>query len=288
MKIPQELLRQIDKNKAVLFVGAGLSQEAGLPGWPELLREMLVWAGKHGITLSDQDSRELQAYIEACDFLLVAEEMRDRLGKEHFRRYMTETFHRPELTPTDTHRILPHIPFSAVLTSNYDNLLETAYTVALGLTPRVFTQVETPELMAAHRDGKFYILKVHGTIDRIDTLVLSRQDYREVMLMKPAYRLFLINLLVSNTVLFLGFGLSDPDWLLLLDQLQAISQGYCGPHYALMETTSIGPLMCRRFEKDYGIQILPYTASTKSHSQQIKMFLAQLANEIKQVKAAHY
>jgi hypothetical protein len=37
MDIPHELVQAIAEGSAVLFVGAGLSQGAGLPGWAALL-----------------------------------------------------------------------------------------------------------------------------------------------------------------------------------------------------------------------------------------------------------
>jgi hypothetical protein len=35
MQIPEDLIEQIAKGRAAAFIGAGLSQGAGLPGWPQ-------------------------------------------------------------------------------------------------------------------------------------------------------------------------------------------------------------------------------------------------------------
>ena len=40
MEIPKELIEKIADNSVTVFVGAGLSQGAGLPGWPNLLEQM--------------------------------------------------------------------------------------------------------------------------------------------------------------------------------------------------------------------------------------------------------
>jgi NAD-dependent SIR2 family protein deacetylase len=166
MNVPKELVDQIARCQCVVFVGAGLSQGAGLPGWPELLQQMLDWSEKRGVDMADRT--ELESYIEDGDLLLVAEEMHERLGKDNFRSFMAEVFRRPGLKPSDTHMLLPEIPFTAALTSNYDTLLESAYTLTQrGTAPHVFTHSDYPELAAALRSGEFYVLKVHGTIDRI-------------------------------------------------------------------------------------------------------------------------
>ena len=53
MDIPGDLIKQIKAGKCVAFVGAGLSQAAKLPGWPDLLRRIIKWAEVH---LKDYDA----------------------------------------------------------------------------------------------------------------------------------------------------------------------------------------------------------------------------------------
>jgi hypothetical protein len=283
MNVPKELVDQIARCQCVVFVGAGLSQGAGLPGWPELLQQMLDWSEKRGVDMADRT--ELESYIEDGDLLLVAEEMHERLGKDNFRSFMAEVFRRPGLKPSDTHMLLPEIPFTAALTSNYDTLLESAYTLTQrGTAPHVFTHSDYPELAAALRSGEFYVLKVHGTIDRIQTIVLGRSDYREVMYANPAYRQHLAVLFSVKTVLFLGFGLTDPDLLSLLEELRIAFRDHTGKHYALMDTRDVPAIKQRRFERDYGIQIIPYTPSAPDHPE-VQMFLTSLVEQVCQAWA---
>ena len=49
-KIPDELLTRTAAHKTVLFVGAGLSRPQ-LPGWADLLHQMLAWTLAQGISL---------------------------------------------------------------------------------------------------------------------------------------------------------------------------------------------------------------------------------------------
>jgi hypothetical protein len=113
--------------------------------------------------------------------------------------------------------------------------------------------------------------------------VLGTTDYRELIHNNRAYRQYLSNLFSSNTVLFIGFGLTDPDLNLLLDELRSIFQGYNTTHYALMNTTDVKPIKQKRFEKDYNIKILPYTPST-AHHPEVEEFLKELAKEVNKVK----
>jgi hypothetical protein len=277
--VPTDLIKQIKDGNCVVFVGAGLSQGAGLPNWTGLLHRMIDWAAEHGVDMSDR--AELESYIGEGKLLMVAEEMRERLVDDDFRRFMVETFRGPGLEPTDAHELIPGIKFCAALTSNYDILLETAYTLEWKKTPPIFIHSDYAELSGSLRSDEFYIIKVHGTIDRMDTIILGLSDYREIMFASEAYRRHLEILFSTKTVLFLGFSLTDREIILLLDELRNAFKGYTGKHYALISTEGVGNIERRRFERDYNIHIIPYTPSAEDHPE-VKAFLSKLAEKCKQ------
>jgi hypothetical protein len=41
--IPNDLIDAVARGNAVAFVGAGLSQAAGLPGWSHAVNQLLDW-----------------------------------------------------------------------------------------------------------------------------------------------------------------------------------------------------------------------------------------------------
>jgi len=49
---------------------------------------MLDWSETYSAKLDDRD--ELERYVEDGELLLTAEEMRERLGQDDFRRFMIE------------------------------------------------------------------------------------------------------------------------------------------------------------------------------------------------------
>ena len=272
MDIPGDLIEQIKAGKCVAFVGAGLSQAAELPGWPKLLRLMIEWAEEHGKDMSDR--ADLEKDIKDNKLLDVAEEMRERLGENDFRQFMMEIFHNSDLGPVEAHELLAAIPFSAILTSNYDTFVEDTC-IRNGRSPLIFTQLDCPELAGALRYDAFYVLKVHGTINRMETIVLGRRDYREAMFSNPAYQQHLVTLFSIKTVLFLGFALTDPDLMALMDKLGATFGGYAGKHYALMYVKEVPPYRQRRFERDYNIHIIPYD----NHSE-VPVFLREAVQRL--------
>lgn len=274
---PSDLIDKIYQGNTVLFVGAGLSVGIGLPTWPELMDRIIKWSVERNI-IDNVAKEEFEQWIEQKKFLLLIQELRERMGNRHFMEFMSEVFRDDTKEPTPTHKILPEIPFAAVLTTNFDVLIESAYTSSLGVKARTYTQADIPELAHLHSSGQFYILKLHGDIDRIETVVLGRNDYRQVMFANNAYRDFLTALLLIRTVLFVGFSLADPDLLLLLDKLETAFKGYGGLHYALINEQEVGKIERERWRKDYGIDIIPYRA-TEGHPE-VHTFLDQIAEAI--------
>jgi len=276
--IPTELVERIADGKAALFVGAGLSQGAGLPGWPQLLGEMLSHLEtRDGI---QPDQSDLLTAIQQGDLLGVAEELRERLRDDEFRRFLRDRIQGTRPKPTQTHRLLHRIPFGVQVTTNYDALLEGAYALEHGgATLHSFTHQDVPELGAATRSGD-YLLKLHGDINRIDTVVLGTTDYRRIMQANPACRTHLTTLFATRTVLFLGYGLADPDLMLVLDALREHFRGHTGTHFALMPEDRALAFKCKRWEKDHGIRVLTYPP-TDGHPE-VAQFLESLASAVHQ------
>jgi hypothetical protein len=260
----------------VLFVGAGLSQGAGLLGWVGLLNRILSWYDENGVRLADL--ADIQRLIEEKDLLPAAEAIKDGVNPELFRRALSSIMDDESISPSPTHLLLPTIPFAAVLTSNYDRLLERAYGKVAQL-PWVITHNSGTALTAALHDRRFYILKVHGTIEHVETIVLGRRSYRELMHGNEAYVEHIRTLLRTKTLLFVGFSLSDPDLRLILEQEQAVWGGHANIHYALMNAGELNSLVQREWERDYGIQILPYEPSNEYHPE-VGEFLKELARQV--------
>ena len=95
--------------QCVLFAGAGLSVQAGLPSWNALVDEL---AGELNLPRRDDDH------------LQVAQSYRDRPGgSERLARLIERRFAGNRLS-TLSHYLLLLLPIRAIFTTNYDPLLE--------------------------------------------------------------------------------------------------------------------------------------------------------------------
>jgi hypothetical protein len=177
--VPAELVDALRTQRCILFVGAGLSAQvtrsdgSALPNWSQLLLEFLEWAiSRQARFWGDPD--DIRAMIEKGNLLMAAQELQDRLGTAALGEFLDRVFRDDKVVPSTGHRLLPHIPFRAVLTTNYDSLIEGAYSIENGGSlPPIWTQDDLLFRPSPLRGSGFFIFKIHGHLDRPNSVVLG-------------------------------------------------------------------------------------------------------------------
>jgi len=201
MDIPRELVEQFARGNGVIFVGAGLSQGAGLPGWADLVREL---AAELDGCPPDADYRDIAQYydIEYGRRRLV-ERLRDRL----------DTL---DVHPTPVHKALVGLPVSAIFTTNYDDLLEQALRAA----KRPFTPVVGNVDASFWSADRLQLVKLHGDLGQPESIAITTEDYERFIITRKSLADILKVTLQTRTVLFLGYSATDPDLRLILTQVR--------------------------------------------------------------------
>jgi hypothetical protein len=201
-----ELVRQFGPmvlaGTASLFVGAGLSQGAGYPGWGDLL---------------DPIRSEASIPPNLDDLPLVAEYYiqqvaggRDRLNAGLLSRLGAVT---PAPTPTAGHLLLAKLKIAETWTTNYDCLIEEA-------DPELKVIVTDSELADRAFAGR-RLIKMHGSLGPGTTgwrvqPVIARSDYESYDRVHLRFWTALQAQYLRSTFLFLGFSFSDPNIEILL------------------------------------------------------------------------
>ena len=67
--------------------------------------------------------------------------------------------------------------------------------------------------------SKPFLLKAHGTFDKRETMVLTSESYRDLFNRYPYYKAFIQHIFTNYQLLIVGFGLSDPDFDILLQNM---------------------------------------------------------------------
>jgi hypothetical protein len=275
----------IASRRCVLFVGAGISRTAKiaeplnsdqfLPTWPDLLMLLLKQAAESSYLEAEEFSTLTQA-VQDKKFLFVAEAIKKRMGSKEFDDSLERIFRNPNLKPNNRHKLITELPFQAIITTNYDKLIETAY--AQIAIPPVYCYDNSSDVIASLAANKFFILKAHGDIDRKDTIILTERDYRNMVYRQPGYRAALNSMFIMKTVLFIGSSLSDTDINLVLETVSEAFTAKGTRHYALVPEGGTGSEEVQHWREFFGIQILTYQASD-GHPE-IDVFLQSLVTQL--------
>jgi hypothetical protein len=276
-RVPAALIKEIQDGRCVLFAGAGASMDAKLPGWSELLRSMIERVADSG-TLSDLEQVELEALLKAGEHLVVAAFCRDKLGSYDFADHL-----RSQLSDSNrasrTHRLLAEIPFRAAITTNFDSFLEHSRARAEVVLPDKMEKLGAAGVEALLKDEtSFPVIKMHGTGSDVDSIVLTRGDFRKVLFENVKYREFLRRLFVDSTVFFFGYSFRDPNMGFVLQDMMASYAGNARPHYALLPNP--GAIATRYWFEDFNIRVIPYDLWEGSHVA-ATAFLEELSKKIR-------
>ncbi len=208
---------------AAVFIGAGISQGAGLPGWDGLLDPI----------------RTTCNVPEHHDYPLVAEYIANELadGAQGLHEYNLQELTKSPFQPAVNQRLIARLPVPQVWTTNYDPLLEMAMTTA-GVNHAVAMDEETIRLIASNQRA---VIKMHGSIGGDPPVwdappVITRTDYERYEIDHPRMWTVLRATYLSRTILFLGFSFVDPNVEILLRLARTLGTATGDRHVAVLKT----------------------------------------------------
>lgn len=252
-----------------------IRRESGLTSVPQILALALEVVGRES-----KERAELTRLLTQKRFPELAEFCRERLGAgEFYEQVRRALVPRRGLLPS--HRHIVRTPFSCVVTTNFDTLLEQAYAeYGSAGTPRAPTGAELAQLGTLLIDGAFFVLKAHGDALRPETMVFSTNDYRRMIHATPAFQAVFSSILMTHALLFVGYSLSDTNFRLLLDQQITVFGSQVPPRYALLSGVGIAEedILWRTAR----LQVLSYPDGQHQHLEQ---FLEGLADATAQINA---
>lgn len=229
--------------------------------------------------VSFTQSKELKSLLRKGLYLEVAEECADLLRGDLYRNFIQNTFGGNRNVPTKVHELLLDLPLSAILTTNYDTLIEQTYAKQLRSNsyPFTFTSKNLAQLSQLCTHKRFFIFKMHGDADDIDTVVLRKKDYQNVIHSSPLYQASMAHIFATRTALFIGYGLRDHDLDLILGAHASLYKEYGRRHYALFPDA--GDVLRKSFSTHYNIRIIPY--SSKDGHKELQLMMRELSKQVK-------
>ncbi len=207
-----DLIEAVRKQRAILFVGAGVSKNVGVPTSAEIVTEIAKQ-----LDYDPQAFRGLADHRTLAEFYLLS---KGTLGA--LRSWMDVTWHRPDVNvkESEVHRLIVELGFPMIYTTNYDRWLEKAYE-AWGRDYIKVTQVGD---LLKPREGVTQIIKFHGDFDDDESIVLTESSFFERMDFQSALDIKLQSDALGRPVLFVGYSLTDINIRYLVYKLQRLWQ----------------------------------------------------------------
>lgn len=193
----EELISSFKQGNVILFVGAGVSRNLGLPSWEELI---------------DKIAKELdydpEIYKTLGDNYALAEYYRIKKGSiGSLRSWMDRHWHRAEIdvSTSKVHQYIVEANFPIIYTTNYDRWLELAFDYYKKPCVKIASVADLTKLK---KEGT-QIVKFHGDFDDDQSIVLGETSYFERLEFETPLDIKLRSDVLGKSVLFIGYGLAD-------------------------------------------------------------------------------
>lgn len=191
------LAEELEKGKLVVFVGAGVSKNSGLPEWEELIKDYADYRGIKEFT--------------SKQFLTIPEEVFERYGSLKYYEIAEKRF-LGKYVPNSIHRILKKMKLTYIITTNYDTLIE--------------DEIKNLQIVSKDEDLPYtnsnrMLIKMHGDFEN-KNIVLKKSNYDNYEKNFQLISTLVKGLFTTNTVLFIGYSYSDTNVQQIMNWIKEI------------------------------------------------------------------
>ena len=278
--IPHSLIEDFAKGDVVVFAGAGVSTEN---------REVMPWTLHEEFCAALKVDKSKTAFPDAAEQFSSQPNGRVKLLQKILERFAyVNSFSELRDEATRFHSELATLfSVAVVITTNWDTYFEEM----CACQPFVLDAD-----MAFWESAKRRVLKIHGSVENLSTVVATRSDYagKQIDLHKSLIGSWLKTLLTTKTVVFFGYSLRDDDFLEIMSFVRTALGAFTRQHYVI--TTESEPAVIKRYEQ-YGL--IPITTDGSCFLENVKAHIVDIecvnpdevyshaAKALKKVRAAH-
>lgn len=203
----KQIIELIRKGDVVLFVGAGFSIKAGAPSGRNLCDTIY-----DALPSNIQEEKSLKTEYTLQK---LSETYEIHNGREALMTLLKNAFEF-EKKDTSDQDLLACIPqFKHIITTNYDSLLEDAYSGKCNL-------VVTNSDLSKIDSRKPTIYKIHGDFSNPKNIIITKNDYNRLYTQQQENLIWdSIRVEFSrHNVLFIGYSISDPNIQILIEYVK--------------------------------------------------------------------
>lgn len=199
--------------RLVLFVGAGVSKNSGVPMWGELIEKM-----KSELPESVRNEK---------DDLKLAQLYKDSRGEKEYLEMVMDTLYHNKVIPNPIHKELLALAPAHIVTTNYDDLIEQEIRNEYKQFAIVRSDKDMPNMTYPNA-----LIKMHGDYT-LGNIVLAENDYYNYPKTFALTRAFVQSLFASKLIVFVGFSFADINLKMILNDVKNILEERMQPVYML-------------------------------------------------------
>lgn len=276
-----DLIDDLARQRVVLFLGSGVSASATTRSGQKIKQwsEFLNYAAEK---VGDQKTKKhIANLIKSSDYLMACELLRSALD-DKWQKILIDEFSQVA-DPSDLHKAIVRLDQRIILTTNFDKILQNTWNspdITVTHHPTMIAELDA-SIFRLLRDDNKYLIKLHGSIDRPDTIIFTKENYNKYAYGSWIYRELLGALLLTHTFVFIGFSMSDPAVSFIIE-MHAQKFPETRPHYifvpgsASQQSIDISKKLRRLY-------IVPY--SPKDEHKQLVHFIEEIGGLVRKRRA---
>ena len=218
--------------------------------WKEFLKAAV------NLVHDSEKKNDINGLIDQNKLLLALQVISSEADPGDYHGLLNECFNDGSFAPSDLHKAIFNLDSRLVITTNFDKIYE-KHCLATSTQGFKVIPYYSGSLGDEIRSDTSLIIKAHGSIDEIKQMIFTKAEYHAAKEKHASFYAILKALLLTNTCIFIGCGMEDPDVLLLLEEVRTTANPN-RPHYALLKAGSHSQYVKQDLTSAYNVRILEY------------------------------
>ncbi len=221
----------VAQGNLICFTGSGVSKDLQLingqnaPNWFELINRIMnkieskkeddiaTWKNINLIRTMIDPKSPGECFIEAASIL-------NKIDPDLFLSELEQSANLKENSYSKKHELLLKLNPVGILTYNYDLGHENAISSCNENWNVILPSDEERIIeILKNKFSQQFLFKMHGTVNKRESMVLTRESYRDLFVRYPYYKAFLQQIFTNYHLLIVGFGMSDPDFETMMQSI---------------------------------------------------------------------
>lgn len=286
---PAHLIEEFAYKRGVPFIGSGLSATAKnkrgqtLPTWNSFIRQ-----AKAGMIKGEPSKKDLvDDLLGSHDQLMALQVVKDYSDLGDYQKLLRDIFNARGYEISRAHESLRNLNSKITITTNFDNIYED-YCKSINnedLNAYVVNAYNKENNIVSNiRSSANLIIKAHGSIEESEDIIFTQFDYLKARREHSNFYSILGSIFLLNTVLFIGYGINDPDINLLLNsEVNNLAAG--APDYVLLPENTFTSEDEKNWKENYNVQIVSYKCGKRGKTYgNFEKVINQFADEVESVQ----